>query len=273
MYRTHLRVYVQNTLRVYIQNVTVYTNTTSTHGSVLNLHIVFFFQRVTTHNTTQHTHTPQHQHHTPRSYTTTPNTLHTTTHTTTHPRTTHMSYAPKDGELSVVCGCVVLSFFFFSKVPDTRVIFKFQNYRLTRRKFTRIFFGNHFGLHGMTSSDRRKNRGSRHSIPQERIPGGVAVQMVHMSEHTQSNGEDRQRISISRSKLRTHRMRRLSQDAIQQRTGEQVVNKHVRTVVNSVEVKQSKNTVQRKNRIVQQKINQVSKQKANSIQSQHIWTC
>ena len=61
---------------------------------------------------------------------------------------------------------------------------------------------------------------------------------------------------ISRSKLRTHRMRRLSQGTTQQGTSEQVVN--------SVEVKQSeiiKNTVQRKNPIVQQKINQVSKQK------------
>ena len=79
--------------------------------------------------------------------------------------------------------------------------------------------------------------------------------------------------SISRSKLRTHRMRRLSQDKIQQRTGEQVVNKHVQQFVNSVEVKQCKtikNTVQSKNLIVQQKTNQVSKQKGNSIQSQHI---
>ena len=43
----------------------------------------------------------------------------------------------------------------------------------------------------------------------------------------------------------------------------QVVNKHVQQVVNSVEVKQSKiikNTAQRKNPIIQQKINQVSKQ-------------
>ena len=42
-------------------------------------------------------------------------------------------------------------------------------------------------------------------------------------------------------------MRRLSQDTIQQRTGEQVVNKHVQQV--SVEVEQSeiiKKTVQRK---------------------------
>ena len=41
------------------------------------------------------------------------------------------------------------------------------------------------------------------------------------------------------------------------------MNKHVQQVVNSMEVKQSKiikNTVQRKNPIIQQKINQVSKQ-------------
>ena len=41
------------------------------------------------------------------------------------------------------------------------------------------------------------------------------------------------------------------------------MNKHVQQVVNSVEVKQSKiikNTAQRKNPIIQQKINQVSKQ-------------
>ena len=93
-----------------------------------------------------------------------------------------------------------------------------------------------------------------------------------MSENTQSDGEDRQRFSISRSKLRTHKIRRLSQDTIQQRTAEQLVNKHVQQVVNSVEVKQSeiiKNTMQRKNPTVQQKINQVSKQKENSIQYQH----
>ena len=101
----------------------------------------------------------------------------------------------------------------------------------------------------------------------------VVVQIVNMSGHTQSDGEDLQIFSISRRKLSTHRMRRLSQDTTQRRTGEQVVNKHVQKVVNSVEVKQSKiikNTVQRKNLIVQQKTNQVSKQKGNSIQSQHI---
>ena len=51
------------------------------------------------------------------------------------------------------------------------------------------------------------------------------------------------------------------------------MNKHVQQVVNSVEVKQSeiiKNTMQRKNPIVQQKINQASQQKENSIQCQHI---
>ena len=58
-----------------------------------------------------------------------------------------------------------------------------------------------------------------------------------MSEqHTQSDGEDSQRFLISRSKLRAHKMQRLSQDTIQQRTGEQVVNnKHVQQVVNSAE--------------------------------------
>ena len=78
-----------------------------------------------------------------------------------------------------------------------------------------------------------------------------------------SGGEDPQRFSISRSKLRTHRMRKLSQSTTQQRE----------QVVNSVEVKQSeiiKKTVQRISPIVQQKINQVSKQGENSIQSQHI---
>ena len=72
-----------------------------------------------------------------------------------------------------------------------------------------------------------------------------------------------QRFSISRSKLRTHRMRRLPQGTTQQWAGEQVVSKHVQQVVNSMEVKQSKiikNTVQRKNPIIQQKINQVRKQ-------------
>ena len=38
--------------------------------------------------------------------------------------------------------------------------------------------------------------------------------------HPHSGGEDHQRFSISRSKLRTHRMQRLSQDTIQQWTGE-----------------------------------------------------
>ena len=70
-------------------------------------------------------------------------------------------------------------------------------------------------------------------------------------------------VKDSSGKLRTHRMRRLSQDTIQQRTGEQVVNKHVQQVVNSVEVKQSKiikNMGQRKNPVIHEKINQVSKQ-------------
>ena len=52
-----------------------------------------------------------------------------------------------------------------------------------------------------------------------------------MSTHTQCGGEDRQRFSVSRSKLRNHRLRRLSQGKTQQWTSEQVVN--------SVEVKQS----------------------------------
>ena len=38
----------------------------------------------------------------------------------------------------------------------------------------------------------------------------------HVRTHTQGGGEDRQRFSISRSKLRTHRMRRLSQGTTQQ---------------------------------------------------------
>ena len=81
--------------------------------------------------------------------------------------------------------------------------------------------------------------------------------------HTPSGGEDRQKLSISRSQLRTHRMGRLSQDTIQQRTGEQLVNKHVQQVVNSVDVRLSeivKKTVQRKNPIIHEKINHVSKQ-------------
>ena len=53
-----------------------------------------------------------------------------------------------------------------------------------------------------SSSCRRKNRG----IPRERILERVVAQIVNMSEHTQSDGEDRQRFAISRSKLRTHRM-------------------------------------------------------------------
>ena len=70
-----------------------------------------------------------------------------------------------------------------------------------------------------------------------------------MSRHTRKVMEKVVKDSISRSKLRTHKMGRLSQDKIQQRTGEHVVNKHVQKVVNSVEVKQSeiiKNTVQAK---------------------------
>ena len=50
------------------------------------------------------------------------------------------------------------------------------------------------------------------------------------------------------------------QDTILQRLRKQVVNKHVQQVVNSVEVKQSKiikNTVQRKNPIIHEKIKQV----------------
>ena len=113
-----------------------------------------------------------------------------------------------------------------------------------------------------SSSDRRQNRGSCHSIPQERIPERVVVQIVNMSEHTHVDGGNRQRFSTSRSKLRTRSMRRLSQARIQQRTSEQAVNKHVQQVVNSVEVTQSEiimTTVQRKNPIIHEKINHVSK--------------
>ena len=62
----------------------------------------------------------------------------------------------------------------------------------------------------------RSQRGSCPSIPRERIPERVVEQIVNMSGHTQSGGENRQRFSFSRSKLRTHRMRRLSQGTIQQ---------------------------------------------------------
>ena len=98
-----------------------------------------------------------------------------------------------------------------------------------------------------SSSDRRKNR----DIPRERILERVVTQIVNMSghTHTQSGGEYDQRSSISRSKLRTHRMQRF-------------VSRHD-PAVNSVEVKQSKiikNTVLSKNPIVQEKINQVSKE-------------
>ena len=44
-----------------------------------------------------------------------------------------------------------------------------------------------------SSSDRRKNRGSCPSIPHEGIPEPVIAQIVNMSGHTQSDGEDRQR--------------------------------------------------------------------------------
>ena len=83
----------------------------------------------------------------------------------------------------------------------------------------------------------------------------------HVERHTRSGGEHRQRFSVSRSKLRTDRMRRLSQGKTHQSTSEHVVN--------SVEVKQSeiiKKTVQRKIPIIHEKINQVSEQKENSIQ-------
>ena len=55
-----------------------------------------------------------------------------------------------------------------------------------------------------------------HSIPRERLPERIVAQIVNMSEHTQVDGEDHQRFSISRSKLRMHRTPRLSQDTIQQ---------------------------------------------------------
>ena len=113
-----------------------------------------------------------------------------------------------------------------------------------------------------------QNRG----IPRERIPERVVIQIVNMSVHTQSDGEDRQRFAISRSKLRTHRMRRLSQDTIHQRTGERVVNKHVQQCrkLSGGEAVQDLQEDRTENPIVLQKINQVSKQKGNSIQSQHI---
>ena len=93
-----------------------------------------------------------------------------------------------------------------------------------------------------------------------------------MSGHAQSGGDDHQRYLIStRSTLRAHKTQRLCPDRVQQRTDEQLVNKHFQHVVNSVEVKRSniikqlkrtvpkiiKNTVQRKNPIIQEKINLV----------------
>ena len=53
-------------------------------------------------------------------------------------------------------------------------------------------------------------------------------------------------------------------DCLKTRSSSELVNKHVQQVVNSVELKQSKiikNTVQRKNPNIQQKINQGSKQR------------
>ena len=61
-----------------------------------------------------------------------------------------------------------------------------------------------------------ENRGSCHSIPRERIPEQLIAQIVNMSGRTQSGREDHQRFSTSLSKMRTHRMLRLSQDTIQQ---------------------------------------------------------
>ena len=92
------------------------------------------------------------------------------------------------------------------------------------------------------SSDRRKNRGSCHSIPRQRIPERVVAQIVNMAltTHTQSGGENHQRFSISRNELRTLRKQMLCQDTIQQWIGEQVANKHVHQVVNSAEAKRSK---------------------------------
>ena len=60
------------------------------------------------------------------------------------------------------------------------------------------------------------NRGSCHSTPRERIPERAIAQIVNVSRHTHSGGEHRQRFSVPRSKLRTHRMRRLSQGKIHQ---------------------------------------------------------
>ena len=88
MHRARLRVYVQNTSHVYIQNVSVCTGTTptcfihvgrgaSTHGDVSNVHMgVFSACHTTHHNTTQHNTT---QHNTTR---------------TTHQHTTHINLLP-----------------------------------------------------------------------------------------------------------------------------------------------------------------------------------
>ena len=50
----------------------------------------------------------------------------------------------------------------------------------------------------------------------EQIVDVPVPQIVNMSRHTQSGGEHRQRFSVPRNKLRTHRMRRLSQGKTQQ---------------------------------------------------------
>ena len=118
------------------------------HGAVLNLH-TGGFQRVTPQHHTTHI-AP---HHTTPNHDTTRHdhkTTHHKQHTTPHSHTTHKSYAPKDGELRVLCGSMVLNFpffFFFSKSPDmSRIILNFQNHRLPTRK---IFSSNFqsFSLH------------------------------------------------------------------------------------------------------------------------------
>ena len=116
------RVYVQNAVRVYIQNVPVCTGTTpacgntcgrgaGAHGDVLNVHTegvlnvhTQVFQPSTPHTTTTATATPTHNTtptNQPTKQTTTPTNQNTDTHPTRRTRTrTHIT--PNDGELRLI---------------------------------------------------------------------------------------------------------------------------------------------------------------------------
>ena len=116
------------------------------------------------------------------------------------------------------------------------------------------------------SSDRRKNRWNLSQHSTEANPRtSRCTDRQQAKTHTQSGGEDRQRFSISRSKLRKHQMPRLSQGTTQQRT------KWTSRKLSGSEAIWDHQEHRAENESDRPAEGSIMWAKENSIQSQHIW--